>query len=67
MGKLRFEPLISVGTIIQLIALMASFAGLYHKMDVTLAVHNEKLEQQEKRIAVLEKICIEKEYGNTKH
>lgn len=67
MGKLRFEPLISIGTIIQLVALIASFAGLYHKMDLTLAVHTERLVQQEKRIAVLEKICLEKEYGNTKH
>lgn len=67
MGKLRFEPLISVGTIIQLVALIASFAGLYHKMDITLAVHQERLAQQEKRIAVLEKICLEKEYGNPKH
>lgn len=67
MGKLRFEPLISVGTIIQLVALIASFAGLYHKMDLTLAVHNERLAQQEKRLAILEKICLEKEYGNTKH
>jgi hypothetical protein len=66
MGKLRFEPLISVGTIIQLLALIASFAGLYHKIDLTLAIHNTKIEQQEKRITLLEKICLEKEYGNTK-
>jgi hypothetical protein len=35
-------------------------------MDLTLAIHNTKIEQQEKRINLLEKICLEKEYGNTK-
>lgn len=63
MGKLRLEPFISVGTILQMLALLLSFVGLYNKMDKTLAVHAEKLSQQERRIVVLENLYL-KNYGN---
>mgnify|MGYP003656823114 CR=1 FL=1 len=62
MGKLRFEPLISVGSLIQMGVLVVSFIGLYHKMDTTIAVHTQKFSEQDRRITSLEEILI-KHYG----
>jgi hypothetical protein len=64
MGKIRFEPSFNVGSIVQMLFLLGSFLALYNKMDRTLAVHDERLNQYERRMTVLEKVFLER-YGNT--
>lgn len=58
MSRLRFDPNISVGTLLTLVTLLLGGVGLWHKLEVKFAVMNEQIQQIKEQIHSTNQILL---------